>query len=107
MTTHLGTQQNVGGPYFWLPLGTYQLTATQLASAVSFTFSPASPAPHFCLLTVATADVYMTDDGSTPSSTNGITLTHGLAPFPYYGDCKALKFIAVSGSPVLNGLFYR
>jgi hypothetical protein len=53
------------------------------------------------------ASVKFTDDGSTPTSTNGMTLVAGIAPFWYYGAVNKLKFILCAGTPTLNVLTYR
>ena len=47
------------------------------------------------------------DDGVAPSSTVGMPISYGELPPVYYGDLRAIQFIAASSSPVLDISFYK
>lgn len=96
-----------------IPLGYCQLSAAVLANSTSFTACPINPlgipAGATCvLLGVETAAINYRDDGTVPTTTTGLQLPFGVAPFSYCGNLANLKFIAAAaGSPKLDILFYR
>lgn len=100
----LGYQQKKGGPYFYKPLGSQQITAGTLASSQTLT-APAGAT--FCAISVDTANVRWRDDGTAPTASTGMRKIFGTDPFWYYGDLNAIAFILESGSPVLNIAYYR
>jgi hypothetical protein len=84
------------------PLMPVVVSGAQYNLAVStsvVTLTVPSGATH-ALITVSTNDVNFTEDGSTPSATNGLRLPAG-----FVGELslpQALKFIRVSADAVLN-----
>lgn len=100
-----------GAPYIFAPLGNAQLTVSgvvSLANAVN-AGSVAVPIPAaamMVLITVEAANVRWTDDGQTPSATFGTLLMAGQT-WEYSGNLNALKFAAVSGTPLLDVAYYR
>jgi hypothetical protein len=53
------------------------------------------------------ATVRYRDDGTAPTATVGQPILVGDRPLIYSGTLSALQFIAASGSPTLDVLFYR
>ena len=88
----------------YVPLGYQQLSSTTLESAASLTV-PAGATD--VLLSADTEPVRFRDDGTAPTSTTGIAIPNGLAPFLYSGTLSTLQFIAGSSGAILNALFYR
>lgn len=88
----------------YIPLGYQQISAATLASATSLTVPAGSRVAD---IQVDTATVRYRDDGTAPTTTVGVQLFNGLAPFSYSGDLTKIQFIAVSGAPVLNVTYYR
>ena len=86
------------------PLGYQQLTATQLSSAQGLT-PPAGA--EVALISVEVAAVRWRDDGTPPTSSVGMILPNGLAPFEYSGRLSAIQFIAATGSPLVNVAYYK
>jgi hypothetical protein len=86
------------------PLGYQQLTATQLASAQKLTV-PAGA--NVALISVEVAAVRWRDDGTAPTTSIGMYLPNGLAPFEYSGTLDAIEFIAATGSPLVNVSYYK
>ncbi len=54
-----------------------------------------------------TANVRYRDDGVAPTASVGEIVVSGQIPMLYTGTLGKLQFIAVTGSPILNVLFYR
>ena len=95
------------GPNKGVPLGFQQLTATQLASAVSLNV-PAGA--NFAVISVETAAVRFRDDGAAPTAAIGVLLvptSDGTLPFEYWGNLSAIQFIAQTGSPIVNVSYYK
>jgi hypothetical protein len=85
-----------------VPLGYAQLTGVGTSTAVSLGTIPDGA---FIALIIAEANVEWRDDGTDPTSTVGMPLlanTH----FPYNGDLTKLKFVAQSGTAVINVSYY-
>lgn len=87
--------------------GTYQLSASNTASSASLTSGGIPPAATMALLQAETADVRWRDDGGAPTAAIGSIVVHGNNPILYTGTLSALRFIALSGSPLLDVAFYR
>ena len=88
------------------PLGYQQLT-TALSAATALTV-PAGTKQAFIRVYAAsgTLGVRYRDDGTAPTTSVGMPLLSIDEPLCYQGDVSALKFIAISGSPELDVLFY-
>jgi hypothetical protein len=90
-------------PYTSLPTtsaGYQQITAT--SSAASLTVPSGATIAEFC---VETAAIRYRDDGTDPSTTVGMPAAAGTC-FAYSGPLRAFRFIAQTGSPVINVLYY-
>jgi hypothetical protein len=88
----------------FVPLGFQQIVAATLAEATSL----AVPAgANVALISADTAPVRWRDDGAAPTTSVGMSLVNGVAPFQYSGTLANLQFIAESGSPILNVSYYR
>ncbi len=61
--------------------------------------------PLAAFLQATTHDVRWTVDGTTPTSSHGMVLTAGAAPFLYAGDLSALRFIQSASGSVLNVVY--
>jgi hypothetical protein len=84
------------------PLGFEQITS--LGSAVGFASIPAGAT--VALVSVNTAPVRMRDDGTSPTASVGLRFPNGLSPYRLQGDLSKVKWIAESGSPVIDVLYY-
>jgi len=96
-------------PYQYQPYGYTQIGATALASAVGLAGGTLTSVPNGTKLAViacSTANVRWRDDGTAPTATLGMPLNAG-QQLAYSGDLSAVKFILVSGSPVLDVSFYK
>ena len=99
------------GPYQLTALGNSQITVSGvvgLGSGVNAA-GAAVAIPNGvrqAVITVETANVRWCDDGQTPTTAFGQLLTSGQT-LSYVGDHSAIKFIAVTGTPVLDVAFYR
>lgn len=87
--------------------GTYQLSASNTASSASATSGGIPPGATMAMLQSETADVRYRDDGGAPTAAIGNIVVHGTTPELYSGTLSALRFIALSGSPLLDVAFYR
>jgi hypothetical protein len=105
----------VGG--YRRPLGFQQITAAQLAggAVVGLTLPTLPKDTQVGMAQIQsepqeTGIVRWRDDGVDPTSTIGMILPPwGLffGDWCYYGDMSMIRFIAVSGSPILNISFYE
>lgn len=91
--------------------GTYNVSNANTASSASSTSGgiPAgtsNEAPNEAWIESDTAAVRYRDDGGTPTTAIGLTISAN-APFLYVGSLSAIQFIAAAGSPVLNIAFYH
>lgn len=101
----------VVAPYQYVALGCSQITvsaAKGLGDGVDANSNAiAIPASAIMAAIVCeTASVRWCDDGQTPTATFGNLLSSGTA-MDYSGPLSAVKFFAVSGTPVLDVAFYR
>lgn len=95
----VGSQPIKNGPYV-------SAGASQFALAVTTNTTLTVPAnATIAQISVETASVRYTDDGTSASTTIGHVLQAGDS-FPCSGPLAALKFTAVSGSPTLNVSYY-
>lgn len=88
--------------------GTYQLSASNTASSASTTSGGIPPQATMVYLQAETADVRYRDDGGAPTAAIGNILVHGAGGQQLYtGTLAKLRFILLSGSPLVNAGFYR
>lgn len=87
--------------------GTYQLSATNTASSASATSGGIPPGATMAYLEAEVANVRYRDDGGAPAAGVGSLVFSGGPGILYGGTLSALRFIAASGSPLLNVAFYR
>lgn len=87
--------------------GTYTVSAANTTSSAAVTSGGIPPGATTALLQAETADVRFRDDGGAPTASTGAIVVHGTPPIFYTGTLSALRFIALSGSPLLDVLFYR
>jgi hypothetical protein len=87
--------------------GTYQLSVANTASSASLTSGGIPPGATMASLQAESANVRYRDDGGAPTSAIGSLVVSGQNPMPYTGTLSRLRFIAASGSPLLNVNFYR
>ena len=93
--------------------GTYQTSAATTSSSASLTsggipVDDGGRLPNYMILTdeVAATGVRWRGDGGAPTATIGNLLPPS-TPFTYPGPASAIRFIAQTGSPILNIAFYR
>ena len=88
--------------------GTYQLNATNTASAATVTSGGVPTGARMAYITVSGTSVNAVyrDDGGAPTTAIGVIISSGTGIL-YTGTLSALQFIAASGSPVLNVSFYK
>lgn len=93
-----------------VPLGYCQIAAVTLAASTPLS-SCSGGIPTGATMAVLQAEVApirYRDDAVAPTTSTGVLLTNGLAGQIFYtGTLSRLRFIAASGSPLLNVLFYR
>ena len=87
--------------------GTYQLSATNTASSAATTSGGIPPGATMAYLDAEVAGVRYRDDGGAPTATVGSLIATGNPGIFYTGTLSALRFIAATGSPLLNVSFYR
>ena len=96
----------------WVPVNAttaqHQVTASGSVNQITGSLLPTACTPcNGMLITVETANIRWTDDPTaTPTTSYGQLLTAGQNYF-YVGTVQNFKFIAVSGSPVLDLNFYQ
>ena len=90
--------------YKLIPLGYQQISASTLASATLLTV-PAGTNIAFIQVEGTSVGVRFRDDGTAPTSTVGMPLP--AAGLWFYEPITALQFIASTGSPILDVLYYR
>lgn len=90
----------------YVPLGYQQVGSGALASAGPLSV-PATA--NFAIISVdgSSSGVRWRDDGEAPTSTMGILIDAGSAPFEYSGDLRAMQFITAAGGPILNVAYYK
>lgn len=87
--------------------GTYQLSGANAASSASLTSGGIPATATMAWIQAETADVRWRDDAGAPTASIGSIILHGNPPLLYTGTLSALRFIALSGSPLLDISFYR
>ncbi len=87
--------------------GTYVTSAPCTSSAQSLTASGIPTGANAAMIQGETANVRWRDDGGAPTTSVGMILVSGQAPVTYAGTLSALRFIAATGSPLVNVSFYR
>lgn len=85
------------------PCGYQQIAAATLAAATALTV-PAGA--DYAVIVSATSTVSWRDDGVEPTAAIGMPVAAGV-PFAYEGDLSAIKFILITGSPVLHVSYYQ
>lgn len=84
-------------------VGYQQITAT--GSAQSLTVPAGATSAEIC---VSTAAVRWRDDATDPTTSVGMPIAAATWPCKFYtGPLQAFRFIAVSGSPVLDVSYYK
>ncbi len=90
-----------------VPLGYQQISAATLATATALTI-PAGA--MVAMVSVDTAGVRWRDDGTAPTAAIGMALIGTATASPTLAfagaSMSAVKFILISGSPVLNVSYY-
>lgn len=91
-----------------VPLGYCQIAAVTLATSTPLSSCSGGipTGATIAVLQSETAPIRYRDDGVAPTSSSGMLLVNGAGVF-YPGTLSKLRFIAASGSPVLNVAFYR
>lgn len=97
--TAVAAAPNSPNPY--TPLGYQQITSLTTAQALTV---PSGATVAF--ITCETAGVRYRDDGTAPTATIGMPLAAG-GQLVYSGSLSAIRFIAQSGSPVLDISYYK
>lgn len=91
-----------------VPLGYCQLTLTGTAAKLSSCTNGVPTGALYAYIEVETANARYRDDGVAPTTSVGMLLqSNALAGIWYMAAPGNLSFIAVTGSPVLDVLFYR
>ena len=104
MASNLGLGNRFAGyPYQGQPCGFQQISAATLASATALTVPGAAT---YCVIEVDTANVRWRDDGTSPTAAVGVQMYAGAPAIVFPGNMNTVKFILVSGSPVLNVSYY-
>jgi hypothetical protein len=88
-------------------VGTYQLSATNTASSATVTSGGIPPGATSAFLESEVAGVRYRDDGGAPTAALGALVVNGIPGILYTGTLSQLQFIAASGSPLLDIMFYR
>ena len=78
------------------------------SSSASLTSGGIPASATMVVLEAETADIRYRDDGGAPQAAVGLIIVHGAGgTILYTGTLTALRFILLSGSPLLNVGFYR
>lgn len=96
------------GPY--IPLGYCQITSLGSAANLVTASCSTGSVPFGSIIAeicVSTASVRYRDDGTAPTTTLGMPVAAGTCYAYAISPLSKASFIAVSGSPVLDILFYR
>jgi hypothetical protein len=86
--------------------GVYVTSAATTSSGASLTSGGVPNGARMAYLTAETAAIRYRDDGAAPTSSIGVIIPAASGIF-YAGTLSKLRFIAATGSPLLNALFYR
>lgn len=88
--------------------GVYVTSAATTSSAASLTGGGIPPSATMAFLQAETANIRYRDDGGAPTTAIGNILVAGAGgQILYGGTLTAIRFIAATGSPLLNIAFYR
>lgn len=88
--------------------GVYVTSAATTSSGASLTSGGIPPGATTAVLQAETADIRYRDDGAAPTASIGMIVVHGAGgSLLYTGTLSALRFILLSGSPLLDVAFYR
>lgn len=88
--------------------GVYVTSAATTSSSASLTSGGIPTGAQMVFLQAETANVRYRDDGGAPTASIGNLVVAGAGgQILYGGTFSALRFIAASGSPLLNVAFYR
>lgn len=87
--------------------GVYVTSAATTSSSASLTSGGIPPGATMVFLQADTANVRYRDDGAAPTASVGNQIVAGERGILYPGTLSAIRFIAASGSPILNIAFYR
>ncbi len=105
MATTVGSRtalsQVNGGPYSYRPLGYQQVSA----SAVAQNLPNIPPNASVALIAVESQGIRYRDDGIAPTASVGMPISGG-QDFQYMGDLINFQFIAQTGSPTVDILYY-
>lgn len=91
------------------PLGYVQIVNATIASTAAGFTLPTIPAGATIGLSVIQSnggDVRWRDDGTAPTTALGMILPDG-GQIEYVGDPKAIQFIQLAGTPLIDASFYR
>ena len=98
---------NSSYPY---PLGYCQFTVTSSAQTLAQLSCTVPARAAYAAIAVETVGARMRDDGTAPTASVGFPLTPTSSTVPFYmgyqSNFSAMQFIAQSGSPVVDILFY-
>lgn len=88
--------------------GVYVTSAATTSSSSSLTSGGIPPGATMAYLQAETADVRYRDDGGAPTASIGNIIVHGAGgQMVYAGTLSQIRFILLSGSPLLDISFYR
>lgn len=88
--------------------GVYQTSAATTSSSASLTSGGIPASATMAFLQAEAASVRYRDDGGAPTASIGNLVVSGAGgEILYAGNLGAIRFIAASGSPLLNIAFYR
>jgi hypothetical protein len=87
--------------------GVYVTSLATTSNSASLTSGGIPAAATMVSLQSETANVRWRDDGGAPTSSVGMEVISGLVPMLYVGTIGNLQFIAASGSPLLDVVFYH
>ena len=92
------------------PLGYCQFTVTSSAQSLAQLSCTVPARAAYAAIAVETVGARMRDDGTAPTASVGFPLTPTSSTVPFYmgyqSNFSAMQFIAQSGSPVVDILFY-
>ena len=87
--------------------GTYRTSVATTSSGASLTAGGIPSNATAVVLQGETANVRYRDDGGAPTTAIGLILVSGTPALWYPGTLSKLRFIAATGSPLVNVAFYR
>lgn len=99
--SNAGTIAGVAPIYLYNSVGTPQF-GLSVATATSLTVPTGATIAQIC---VETAGVRYRDDGTAPTASSGMPVPPGTC-FQYAGPLSSIQFIAQSGSPTIDVLYY-